>query len=316
VSLQQLRVDAPNRRASVREREVEVGALVVRAAGVRDAFLVRRAGEAVAALEASPVRRALTRATEGLNESDEERVATGLLSYGAVLERYGVHDEAARVYGAVMTSRPGDARVTLHTARAARKAGRRDEAAALYRCAAEQAGGNVRMALLVRIGEALVSDDTCSGLDAVIRDARRARDGDALAIAREERARLHVAARRNPAALRDLAAAAGRYTDRVDRVRVLQRMAELLSSRGDLMAAREVLLAALEQAGGAQRAHTVQRLRTVARAMGDQLELWRSRGQGASSLTTLTPVPARRVAPADSLVPRLRRWRSLLPTPS
>jgi hypothetical protein len=315
VPLHQLQVGEPGQGASVRERELEVGALVVRAATARDAFLVRRASAAVAALEASPMRRALKRVVEGVNEADETGVTSGLLAYGAVLERYGINDLAAGVYRAVMVARPADAGVTLHTARAARKAGRRDEALTLYRRAAEQAGGSVRMALLVRIGEALVSDDACSGLDAVICDARRAGERDALAIAREERARLRVTARRSAAAVRDLAAAAGRYTDRVDRVRVMQRMAELLSGRGDLLAAREVLLAAREQATGAQRAHTVQRLRTVARAMGDQFELRRSRGQGASSLTTLTPVPTRRVAAAASLAPRLRRWRSLLPTP-
>jgi tetratricopeptide (TPR) repeat protein len=316
VSQQLLQLEPTRAPASVRERELEVGALVLRAAGERASFVVRRAVAAVAELDPGPVRRALRRAAEGLVEGEEATLLSGLLSYGAVLERHAVHEEAVAVYGAVMAARPEDACATLHTARAARKAGRRDEAMALYRRAADQAGGDPRLLLVVRVGEALVSETAEAALTAVLRDARRGGHGEAVAIAREERARLRVASRRTGAALRDLAAAAVRYTDRIDRVRVLQRMAELLSARGDLLGAREALLAALEQADTAQRAHTVQRLRTIARAMGDELELRRSRGQGATSITTLTPLPSRRVAAAESLAPRIRRWRSLITAPA
>jgi tetratricopeptide (TPR) repeat protein len=316
VGLQLLQLDETRAPASVRERELEVGALVLRAVRERDGFVVRRAVAAVAELEPGPVRRALRRAAEGLSEGENTALLSGLLSYGAVLERHGVYDEAASVYSAVMAARPTDACATLHAARAARKAGRRDDALALYRRAADQAVGDPRLLLVVRVGAALVSEAPEAVLTAVLRDARRGGHGEAVAIAREERARLRVSARRTGAALRDLAAAAARYPDRIDRVRVLQRMAELLSARGDLLAARESLLAALEQADTAQRAHTVQRLRTIARAMGDELELRRSRGQGAAAITTLTPVPSRRVAAAESLAPRIRRWRSLFAPPS
>jgi hypothetical protein len=99
------------------------------------------------------------------------------------------------------------------------------------------------MQLLVRIGEALVSDAPEPALTAVIRAARQARNRVAVAIAREERALLRIRTRRSAAALRDLLFAAARYRDVQDRLRVLHRAAELLSARGDLLAAREVLLA-------------------------------------------------------------------------
>jgi hypothetical protein len=152
-------------------------------------------------------------------------------------------------------------------------------------------------------------------LTAVVRDARRRGDHDALAIAREERSRFMVGARRMGAAVRDLTAAAGRYSDRVDKLRVLHRLAELMTVRGDLLAAREALLAAMDHADERQRAHSVQRLRTVARALGDELALRRTRGQGAGDVVMLAPLRSSRVGSHASAASRLRRWRSVAATP-
>jgi tetratricopeptide (TPR) repeat protein len=304
-----------DRSATVRERELEVGALVLRAVAVRDAFLVRRAAVAVGELAASPARRALLRAADGLAAADDRAVEAGLLGYAAVLERHGVQDAAETAYRAVLALRPGSAVVTLHTARAARKAGRREEALALYRNAAEQAGGDAHMRRLAQIGEALIAEEPLQALGAALACARRARDGEAVAIVREERARLHVAARRTGPAIRDLRAAALRYTDRSDRMRVLHRLADLFTARGDLLAAREVLLVALQHVSEAQRGLTVQRLRTVARSLGDELALRRTRGRATTSLVSLAPLPAR-VRPATaSAASSLQRWRELLQQP-
>lgn len=316
--LRHLEIGVPTSPASVRERELEVGRLVLRAAATGDSFLLRRAQQAVSSLDAGPARRALRRVVDGLAGGDDAAAQGGLLAYGGVLERHAVYDVAADVYRQVMESRPGDARVTLHAARAVRRAGRRSEALELYREAGQQSGEDGHLLLLVRIGEALVSETPVDALSDVVRDARRTGDMDALAIAREERSRFRAAAGHSGRAIRDLAAAAGRYTDRIDRVRAAHSMGELLSARGDLAGAREALLAALDLVHDAQRGHTVQRLRTVARAMGDELELRRSRGQAAKGgLVTLAPMPRKlntgttmRIPPT---APALRRWRSALP---
>lgn len=309
--LRHLRLGESSAPASVRERELEVGRLVLRAAASGDAFLVRRAGAAVRALDSGPARRALRRAAEGLVDDDAKALQNGLLGYGAVLERHAVYDVALEVYTFLMAQQPTDALATLHAARAARRLGRREQALELYREAGRRSGGDARMLRLVAIGESLLADDPATALGTVIRDARRSRDGDALAIAREERSRFLANSGRGGRAARDLVAAAGRYTDRIDRVRVIHRLAELLSARGDLAGAREALLAALDIVPAAQRGHTVQRLRTVARAMGDELELRRTRGQGAATLVSLAPLGSRRSAAARSLAPALRRWRDV-----
>jgi tetratricopeptide (TPR) repeat protein len=299
--------------ASVRERELEVGRLVVRAAADRDAFLLRRAADATAGLDAGPARRALRRAVQALQEEDGASLRLALGMYGGTLERHGAHDAASEVYEAAMRLWPGEAELTLHAARAARRSGRREAALALYRQAGRECRGNAHMFLLVRIGEALVSEHPADLLTAVIQAARRMGDADAVAVAREERSRHLLAAGRRGAALRDLASAAGRYTDGIDRVRVLHRMSELLIASGDLPGAREVLLAAVDQAAPAHRGHGVQRLRTVARALGDELELRRSRGRSAAGPVSLTPSASLLGRPAGrSMAPRLRRWCSLL----
>jgi tetratricopeptide (TPR) repeat protein len=308
---QLFRIDATEPTATVRERELETGRLLLRAVAAGDAFLVRRAAGAAAALDAGPARRVLLRAAGGLAEGDAGLTLAVLLGYGAVLERHGEDAAALDVYRAVRRSRPDDACVALHAARSARKSGRREEALALYGAAAATCGDD-HLRHLAAIGAALVSDDPFGQLSGVVRAAREAGDGEALALAREERARLELAARRPSAAVRDLMAAALRFPDRTDRVRVLHRLAELLGARGDLAGAREALLMALDIVDQRHRAHTIQRLRTLARAMGDQLELRRTRGQGAAGLVTLAPLAVRRLSAMPSRAGRIRRWRSLL----
>jgi tetratricopeptide (TPR) repeat protein len=306
-----LHVYVTDANGTVRDSELETGRLLVRAFEVGSGFLVRRSQSAAAVLEASPARRALSRVAHCLDQGDRKAASAGLLSYGAVLERHGEHEAALDVYRAVCRERPTDACAALHAARAARKSGRRAEAESLYR----QAGagcGDAHLARLAALGEALVSDEPLIAVTAVMRAARLAGDCEALGVAREERARLQLAAGRKKEALCDLAAAALRFQGRRDRVRVLHRLAELLSARGDLAAAREALLLALELADERQRAHTVQRLRTVARSMGDQLELRRSRGRGAADIVTIGPV-GRLQPSALSRAGRVRRWRSRLP---
>jgi hypothetical protein len=203
--------------------------------------------------------------------------------------------------------------MALHAARAARKANRREAALELYRRAADGAQSNTRMQLMVAIGEALVSMEPERKLGAVLRRARAVGDRIAVAIAREERACIRARATRTTAALRDLMSAAVRYTETQDRIRVLHRMGDLLTARGELMAAREALLAAVDLAAGTtQRPHTVQRLRTVARALGDDLGVRRTRGQGSASLVMLAPVTRRAATALSPTLPRVQRLRDTL----
>jgi tetratricopeptide (TPR) repeat protein len=295
----------------MRERELEAGRVIVRAVITAQPFLLRRAAVALSGLDGSPARRPLRHAAHAALDGDGEAALGGLVGYGALLERHGEFAEAEAVYASVLPLRTGDPCVALHAARAARKAGHMDAALAFYREAGERAGGNAEMAFMIGIGEALVSPDPEAGLTAIIGRARQARSRDVVAVALEERARLRSAGRRSPAAIRDLVHAAARFRDRQDRVRVLHRLGELLSARGDLPAAREALLAALDITAESHRPHTVQRLRTVARAMGDDVGLRRTRGQGTASLVCLAPAPRARTA-TRSLLRHLRSLRERL----
>jgi tetratricopeptide (TPR) repeat protein len=308
--VQQIQLSAPDRSGTLRQRELEAGRVVLRAVLSLHPFLLRRAAALVDELEGAAVRRPLRRTLESAADGEDPAgMSAGLLGYGCLLERHAEYAEAERVYRVVLSLQPGSAATALHAARAARRAGRRDEALALYRQAGEHASGDEPMQLLARTGEALVAEAPELALTSVIAAARKAGLAHVVAIALEERAGVRIAERRVAAALRDLLVAAGRFNDSHDRVRVLHRLADLLTARGDLAAAREALLTALDLVHEAQRGHTIQRLRTVARAMGDSIELHRRRGQGNAGLVTLAPVRGRAgVAPAAA-ARRIRRLR-------
>jgi tetratricopeptide (TPR) repeat protein len=315
--MEQLQLAVTTSPISVRKKELEAGRIVLRAMTGGHPFLVRRAHAAVAALDSGPARRPLLRTIECVAETPDDVAGAvlALLGYGSVLERHGEYREAEQVYRAVLPLRPDDSRIPLHAARAARKAGDRAAALALYRLAGERAGGDSHMQLLVQVGQALIADEPEHALTSVVAAARTAGNREVEAVAREERARLRQGTRRGGAALRDLVAASGRFRDSHDRIRVLHRAAELLTARGDLLAAREALLTALDLASETQRGHTVQRLRTVARAMGDDVALRRTRGQGTTTLVTLAPPRARRAGAPSRTARHLRRVRDSVTRP-
>lgn len=297
--------------ASLRQRELEAGRLVLEAVRTRDPFIVRRALGDTRTLGASRGRRALVHATDALGSGAMADARPGLLAYGAVLERHGLHADAAEVYRGLLEIFGEEAGLALHAARATRRCGDRAEAMRLYGIASAHAAGNGMLELLAAIGGALLADEPILALAPVIRRARRERLWEAYAVAREERARAERAGGQGSAALRDLIAAFRRYADRQDRMRVLHAIADILVARGDVAGAREALLAALELARPSMREHTVQRLRALARVTGDELELRRTRGHGASAMVALLP-PRARASAARSLAPRLARLRDLL----
>jgi hypothetical protein len=170
--------------------------------------------------------------------------------------------------------------------------------------------GDARLARFSALGEALLAELPVEALAEVLADSLAAGDREATAVALEERARLLRRDGRGGDAVLDLMDAARTYEDRRDRVRVAHALSDLLLARGDLAAAREAVAAAADLAGAADIQHSVQRLRAIARAEGDELGLRRWPSVGPSPLTTLMPV--RRTAgggPAASLAPALRRWR-------
>ncbi len=299
--------------ASLRQRELEAGGLVLRAARSGDGFLARRAARDARALGAGPARRALVHTVDALADGAHHNVRRGLVAYGAVLERHGLHADAAQVYGAVLSMFGDDASVALHAGRATRRSGDRATAMRLYGVAAAHARGDETLELLAAIGVALVAEGPIEALAPIVRDARRARRWEAYAIAREERARLSRSSGHSAGAARDLFAALRRYTDRQDRVRVLHALADLVSSRGDLTGAREALLIALDVAHPSMRVHTIHFLRALARTMGDDLELRRSRGSGAPAMVMVMPPKGRLASAVPSIAPRLARLRASLP---
>jgi hypothetical protein len=83
--------------ASLRERELATGRLVLRALVEGDPFRTRRAQAAVLSLDNSPARKALARIADGLLNENPGQVEVGLLGYGAALERHGEYDAALEV---------------------------------------------------------------------------------------------------------------------------------------------------------------------------------------------------------------------------
>lgn len=198
------------------------------------------------------------------------------------------------------------------TPRAHRKAGARDAARALYARVRERGDG--RLGRFSRLGEALLGESPEAGLAPVLDEAEATGEREVAAVALEERAGLRRHAGRAGEAAHDYAAAALRYDDRRDRLRVAHALADVLLGCGDLDGAREALGAALDQAvTAAERRHAVQRLRTLARLQGDQLGLRRYPPEGPAPLVSL--MPRRAPAPAaPSMADALRSWRDALAT--
>lgn len=308
--------------APTRTRELETGSLVERAvrsrlsSGPGARFLARRAARDVASLEPSAARQALSRAVRGIDDAGEPWGCPGLsgalVSYGGVLEGHRQRSEAVAAFEAAMAVRPDDPELMLHAARAHRKAGSREAALTLYRRVRQR--GDARLARFSSLGEALLSEDPEEALGRVLEEVGCAGDREVQGVALEERARLRRSAAQWAGAVNDLTAAALSYDDRRDRLRVAHELADLLLACGDLDAAREALVAALELSLPDERDHAVQRLRAVARAQGDELGLRRWPPAGRARLVSLMPArgPAAGAVRAASLAAVVRRWRDRL----
>lgn len=308
---------------AARARELEAGRLVARAVRARLAaaddtgtctwFLVERARRDVGGLERSGVRQSLGRAVEAISpeaEVDEGELRDSLVVFGGILERHHQYEAAADAYALAREARPECAESMLHCARAERKAGRRDRALALYGRVRERGDG--RLMLYAHLGEALLAEDVEEGLGRVLDEAEARGDGEVAAVVLEERARVRRGLGRSAEAVEDLASAGLRYTDVRDRLRVAHSLADALLAAGDAEAAREALHAAVDLAVPEDRDHAPQRLRAIARAMGDEVGLRRYPPSRTSSLVSLMPTRRSATGPSNSVAPRIRSWRDAL----
>ncbi|HEX7242303.1 MAG TPA: hypothetical protein VF263_18595 [Longimicrobiaceae bacterium] len=314
VALQQISDTVPGERG----RRAAAGALVLRAVertaerGEASSFLARRAASEVAELPRGGERAALNRLLLLLDAEEvaAERLAAPLVQYAGELERTRRLPEADAALALARTVAPGDAEVSLHAGRVARKLGDRERALELYREASERDGGEGAIARLAAIGEAVVSAAPERALSRVVRRALRAGDAEAAAVGLEERARVRRAGGCRRGAARDLCLAAVRFADGVDRARVAHELADVAIAGADPLAAREALLVALGWGDAPQKEHARARLHTLARDLGDQVGARRWRSARPPSLTSLSLYRAKPVE--VSAAPRLARWREAL----
>ncbi len=271
-------------------------------------FMRRRAAAEVTGLPDGQEKRLLTRLLgAGANDA---RVGDWLNGYSAALEESRRLDEAWAVIGLASALAPERAGIALRAGRIARLRGDTAEALRLYRLASDLDGGCGTLAHLAAVGEATVNADPEHALSVAIRRSIVAGDAEAAAVGLEERARVRRAAGDRQGAARDLAIAAARYPDAVDRARAAHHLADLFVAADDPGAAREALLFALEIGDSTQRDHALGRLHTVARDMGDQIGMrrWRSfKPPALVSLSTRSGASATR-----SSVAEVARWRRRL----
>lgn len=297
-----------------RGRRASVVALVLNSiaetarGGAGAEFMRRRAGIEVERLSSGAERVMLRRLL--CVEFDAARVAGWLNDYAAGLEDARRLDEAATVIELARALEPKRAEFALRAGRIARLGGNPERALALYRLASRLDGRGGAIARLAAVGEATVAADAERALAVAIRESIRTGDQEAAAVGLEERARTRRAKGDRDGAARDLAIAAARYPDAVDRARAAHQLADLFIAANDPAAAREALLFALESGDSTQRDHARGRLHTIARDLGDQLAMRRWRSSRPPALVSLS---AKVRGPTnESRLTDVIRWRDRL----
>jgi tetratricopeptide (TPR) repeat protein len=302
---------------SERARRAEAGALVLRA--VEQAvgraegaeFVLDRAAREVEALSGGVEKALLGRIVVRVREPRGDcPLPQALVKYAYELEKQRRFPEADAVLSLARVLAPADALIALHAGRVARRSARPERALRLYRIARtlDRSGGAI--ARLAAVGEAVVSASPEAELGRAIRAAVAAGDAEAAAVGLEERARVRRTGGNRGGAARDLAAAALRYTEAVDRARVAHALADLTLAQGSAGATREVLLTALQLGDGSQRDHARSRLHTLCRDTGDQVGMRRWRSAKRPALTSLSLRP--RLDVQSAVPPRLAQWRRLV----
>lgn len=257
-------------------------------------FRLRRAQAMAASLPTQAERDAVAGILSrfDVQEGDLEELPDALLCWAGELEARGLIDESCDVVQLSLGLRPSEAQMVLHAARLARKAGRAQQARALYDRVTELHPA-APLSLMAEIGRALLSTAPESELGGVLRSAIEAGDPEAAGVAQHERARARRARGDIPGALRDYVTAGARYPDLIDRGLVGHEVADMLIMWGDLDGAREALLEVTRCGHPEQAGHARTRLHGIARGQGDQLGLRRFADAAPPKLVSLSP-PARR----------------------
>lgn len=269
-------------------------------------FLRRRAETEVAKIDMPAERAMLSRLLMLAGEGGAD-VAEVLSEFATLLEEARRLPEADAVMSLAFALEPSRADFALRAGRICRLSGERDRALALYRVARSLDQGDGSIARLAAVGEAVVADEPVRELSRTVRDAIRSGDGEAAAVGLEERATFRRLSGDRTGAARDLAIAAARYTDPVDRSRVAHRLADLFVVMDDPASAREALLFALRTGDRSQKDHARARLHTVARDMDDQLGMRRWRSYRPPALVSLSSRPGR--TRNETAGPVMARWR-------
>jgi tetratricopeptide (TPR) repeat protein len=209
------------------------------------------------------------------------------------LERGRQMEEASAALELAIRLNPEASVLWLHAARVARKLGRREQAAMLYREVRKRSGGAPLLEAMGRVGQALISGDPIHDLGRAIRHALAGGCPEAAAVAQDERARQRRRAGDLRGAIRDYAGACRRYTDVADRGRILHEMADLLIAAGDCNGARVVLTTAAACGREEQRDQARRRLHVLARAAGDMIGARRWRGAACSTTIVFLAPPLR-----------------------
>lgn len=269
------------------------------------AFARRRAAAAVAQLPAGAERHQLTRVLECHGVAE---VVEALVIWCGQLEAAGRIGEAAEALDVALAYGPDDPTLILHAARVARKEDDRARARVLYDLVAELDDGDGRLSRLASVGRALVSEAPERELGRALRRARLADDHEAAAVALDARA----AARRRKGdvggAVRDYLVAAARYADPLDIGRIGHELADLLTSDGDIMAARHVLVETARRARTRQALWARSRLLVMSRALGDEVGMRRWADTPTPPLTSLSPSGRGAKGRVDSREGTVARW--------
>jgi tetratricopeptide (TPR) repeat protein len=307
--------DLADRLPGERGRLASTGALVLHVVegregeGAPGTFLFRRVLQEVRTLGHARDRTHLLRLLGAVEERARPRLLSERLTeYACALESSRRLEEARAALSLARTLAPDDAGAALHAGRVARLAGDPVEALALYGIARDLASDGP-LARLAAVGEAAVAAEPRGALSRIAREAIRAGDAEAAAVALEERGRLRRKAGDLEGAARDLFATALRFPEGADRARVAHALADVALAAGDPEVARQAMLAALETGDRPQREHARSRLHALARDAGDRVGMRRWRSFERAALVSLTS-PTLGTRPPLRLNPRMERWRA------
>jgi len=244
---------------------------------------------------------------EPTERARSQALGRALVRAGAACEQASAYHEAYALFVAASRALPDSPEAALHAARAARCSG--DLAGALeWYGRARRLDERGRIALMARIGEAMVTQGGEWKLSREIRGAVRAGDAEAAGVGLEARALVRCQTARCESAIRDLCVCALRYPELEDRARAAQRVAELFTEAHDLASAREALLLVQEIGTPDQCAAAEAALHRLSAALGDKVGVKRW-SRGGAAPPAVEPGPPNVPTLRAGALPDIREWR-------